>query len=174
MSGSTGEMTEDEREERLVELVRLDYDAALRTMNGFITTSAQLRAAGIAAWAVIFGFAVRDASAVLAVLSLFVVAVFWYADAYHAALYRSALRRVLDLEDLLDAYVDRLGIDAQQPEAIVRMTARLEAHRFGVHRNLKAVRFDDLLRGRPRVVFRGIYPVLAASSLATAGVSLLT
>ena len=36
-------------EESLVEIVRFDYDATLRVLNGFVSTGNQVRAIGIAA-----------------------------------------------------------------------------------------------------------------------------
>jgi hypothetical protein len=159
-------VTEDEREAQLVELVKLDYEAALRSMGGFIATGGQMRGVGIAAWSVIFGLAVRDSSPALAALAAVVVAVFWYADAYHAALYRRALSRALELEGLLAAYIDRLGIDADDPMATNTMIARLESHRFGMHRTLRPVTGRDLLRTRPVVVFRVIYPSLLIAAIA--------
>jgi hypothetical protein len=80
---------EQEQIDRLVELVRLDYDATLRTMQGFIQTAGQIRAAGIAAWGVVIGFALRDESWEISLLATGLVLIFAYADAYHSALYLS-------------------------------------------------------------------------------------
>lgn len=160
-------MTDEEleREKQLMELVRLDYDTALRSMSGFITTAGQLRGFGITAWSVVLGLAVRDASVALSILAAFVLLTFWYADAYHSALYRLALSRALELEKLLAAYVDRLGIDADDEHAVAVMVSRLESHRFGMHRWLRPVTAKDMLRSRPKAVFRVIYPALLLSAL---------
>jgi hypothetical protein len=48
-----------DRERQLVELVRLDYDATLRALNGFMTTGSQLRGIGVAAWGVVLGHPLR-------------------------------------------------------------------------------------------------------------------
>jgi hypothetical protein len=172
---------EDEREElvaelensadteyRLVELIRLDYDATLRAMSGFIGTSSQVRAIGVAVWGVVLGLAVRAESGLLAILALAVIVIFSYGDAYHAALYRRALSRAISLEELLDAYLDRLGIDAENTEAILRTRAKLETHKFGMHRSLRSVTGRDLLAARPRAVFWVIYPALAAVTVGLA------
>lgn len=157
-----------DRERELVDLVRLDYDAALGSISGFASSGAQLRGIGTAAWGVVLGLAVRDESALLAGLAAVLLVLFAYGDAYHGALYRRSLSRAISLEGLLDAYVDRLGIDAEDPEARLRLRARLETHRFGVHRTLKPVRTTDLLKARPRLVFRAIYPALLVATVAAA------
>jgi hypothetical protein len=151
-----------EVEKQLVDLVRLDYDITVRALTGFVSAGAQIRAIGLAAWGVILGLAVRDVSPYLAGLALLVMAMFAYADAYHAALYRQALSRAVKLESLLDAYVDRLGISLEDPDAILRTQAKLENHRFGMNRTLKRLKARDLLGATPAPVFRVIYPMLAA------------
>jgi len=155
-----------DRERQLVDLIRLDYDSALRAMSGFVGAGAQIRALGVAAWGVVLGLAVRDESALLAGLALLLVALFAYGDAYHAALYRRALSRAITLEGLLDAYLDRLGIDAEDPEALLRTRAKLETHRFGMYRTLKPLKPRDLIVARPRPIFWVIYPAVCAATVA--------
>jgi hypothetical protein len=165
-----------DRERQLVELVRLDYDATLRAVNGFVTTGSQLRGIGVAAWGIVLGLAVSSESVALAILAAAVTAVFAYLDAYHSALYRRALARAISLEGLLDTYLDRLGIDAEDPEAILRARAKLETHRFGMHRSLAQPGWKDLhpLRARPYPVFRAGYPLLLISALLAAIVFAIT
>jgi hypothetical protein len=153
-----------EQLERLVDLVRLDYDATLRTMQGFVQTAGQIRAAGVAAWGVVLGFALRDESWELALLATALVLIFAYADAYHSALYRRSFSRVIRLESLLDAFLDQLGIDAGDEDAESRLLARLETHRFGMNRSLGDLTVRNLVDARPYVVFRAIYPALFAAS----------
>ena len=152
---------EDDREHELVDLIRIDYDAALRAIAGFVGTSAHIRAIGIAVWGVVIGVAVRDESALLAGVALALIVVFAYGDAYHAALYRRALARAISIESLLDSYLERLGVGADDPDVIFRVRAKLETHRFGFHRTLKPPKLPDLLTARPRVVFSFIYPMIA-------------
>jgi len=157
----------DELEESLVELVRVDYDATLRALTGFVTTGGQIRAIGAAAWAVVLGLAVGNESVALSVLAAALVVVFVYADAYHAALYRRTLGRAITIESLLDNWIDRLGIDADDPDAVQRTRAKLEMHRFGVQRGLRRPKLGDLVAARPRVVFWAMYPAfLVASTVA--------
>jgi hypothetical protein len=93
--------------------------------------------------------------------------VFFFADAYHAALYRRALGRAIRIESVLDGWSDRLGIDADDPEAVERARAKLEMHRFGVQRALRRPRAGDLVAAKPRIVFWGMYPAfLGASAVA--------
>ena len=155
-----------DRERQLVDLIRLDYDATLRALTGFVAAGSQIRAIGIAAWGVVLGLAVRDESALLAGLALVLIGLFAYGDAYHAALYRRSLSRAISLEELLDAYLDRLGIDAEDTEAILRTRAKLETHRFGMHRTLRPLKFKDLLAARPRSVFWAIYPTIFTVTIA--------
>lgn len=149
-----------DRETKVVELIRLDYDATLRAMTGFIGSAAQVRALGIAAWGVVVGFAVRSESALLGAVALVLVALFVYADAFHAALYRRALARAIHLEELLDSYLERLGISADDPDEVARVLAKLETHKFGMHRALRPVRLRDLASARPKAIYWVIYPAV--------------
>ncbi len=110
--------------------------------------------------------AVNDKSLALSALSVALLVAFVYGDAYHAALYRRALARAIRLETLLDAWVDRLGIDADDPDAVIRTRAKFEMHRFGVQRSLRRPGWHDLVTARPRPVFWAIYPALLIASLA--------
>lgn len=157
-----------ERESALIELIRLDYESTTGALNGFVSVGNQMRSIGIGAWGVLLGLAVSAESAAQALLAIGVLAVFASSDAYHAALCRRALGRAIALEGLIDGWVDRLGIDADDPVAIARIRARLEMHRFGVQRGLKRPTWRDLFAARPYVVFRIVYPVLAITSIATA------
>lgn len=154
------------REEALVELLRTDYDATLRALSGFVTTGGQIRAIGTAAWAVVVSLAVNKDSAALCVLAAALVVVFAYADAYHAALYRRTLSRAIAIEELFDIWLNRLGIEADEPDAVEQARAGLEMHRFGVQKALRRPELKDLLDARPFAVFRGMYPVLLVTSLA--------
>jgi hypothetical protein len=162
------ELSELEREKRLIELVKLDYDVALRSINGFVTTSAQVRAAGVAVWGVIFGLSLDGRSSTLAILSFVLLLIFSYTDAYHAALYRRALSRAIGLEGLLEAYVNRLGIDADDEDAVIDLQSKLEVHRFGMYRSLRHPTLEDMFKGRPRVVFVAMYPALMTASVVAA------
>jgi hypothetical protein len=154
-----------DREKQLVELIRLDYDATLRAISGFVGAAAQMRGIGIAAWGVVLGLAVRDESAPLAGLALGLVVLFAYADAFHSALYRRALSRAIGLEGLLDSYLDRLGISAEDAEAILRTRAKLETHRFGMYRTFRPLAWRDLLSARPRPILWTLYPTLFVVSV---------
>jgi hypothetical protein len=158
----------DEHEKALAEVIRLDYDATLRVLAGFVSTANQTRSIGVAAWGVVLGFAVRDESTLLALLAAALLTVFALTDAYHAALYRRALGRAIALEGMLDGWIDRLGIDADDSDAVASERARLETHRFGVHRSLKRPGVRDFLRASPRLIFWFVYPVLLLGSLAAA------
>lgn len=157
-----------ERESALMELIRLDYESTTSALTGFVSVGNQVRGIGIGAWSVLLGLAVSAKSAALALLAIAILVVFATSDAYHAALYRRALGRAIALESLIDGWVDRLGIDADDPSAIARIRARLEMHRFGVQRGLKRPSWRDLLAARPHVVFRSVYPALVVMSITTA------
>lgn len=152
------------RETALVDLIKVDYDAALRTMTGVVATGAAIRAAGFAAWAALLGIGVRDESWELSVLAGVIVCLFLYADAYHAAIYRALLHRAISIESIMDRYLDRLGIDAEDDEAVDGAVAALEVHRFGVYRTMRRVTWRELTKARPYPVFRVIYPTLLATA----------
>lgn len=149
-----------DREEALLDLVKTDYDATLRTMTGVVATGAAIRAAGFATWAALLGIGMRDESWTLCALAGVIVCLFAYADAYHAAIYRSVLHRAITIESTLDRYLDRLGIDADDEDAVQGAIAGLEVHRFGVYRTMRRVTRQELTRARPRPVFVALYPAL--------------
>ena len=59
-----------------------------------------------------------------------------------------------------------LGIDAGDEKAEAQLLAKLETHRFGMNRSLGKLTWQNLVSAGPRVVFRGIYPILALTSCA--------
>jgi len=162
-------LTAAEREKALVDLVRYDYDVTLRTIQSVLATGMSLRAAGFAAWGVILGVGVNDHSWSFCLFAAFIALLFGYIDLLHATLYRRALARATRLESLLDAYGDRLGIDADNEAAVLRVQARLELHKFGVFRTMPRKGTSTLRqqywRARPAAVFRVVYPCLIVSAL---------
>jgi hypothetical protein len=160
------------RERALVELVKLDYDLTLRTIVGVLATATGIRVAGFAAWAALLGFGIRDESAALCGAAAVVTALFMYVDAHHARLYMRALRRAIALEALLDKYVDRLGIDSGDDDAVLAAVAALETHRFGIYRTMPRSKFRlrDVFAGRPRPIFAGLYPGVIVTAASCAAV----
>lgn len=156
------------RERALVDLVKLDYDSTLKTMSGVLATGAAIRAAGFATWGVLLGLGLRDGSWGLCALAAVLIGLFAYADAHHGALYRRGLRRAVRLEALLDRYIDRLGIDADDEDAVFATIAALETHRFGTYRTMPKLRARELVLARPLPIFRVLYPALAAATVAVA------
>jgi hypothetical protein len=161
-------MDDDAREKALIEILRVDYDAALRFIAGVVATSAAIRAGGLVVWAAAVVQALDKSSALLGALALAATVVFGVADAWHAALYAKGFERARGIESLLDAYATRLGIDADDDDAVAHFRARLEGHRFGFYRTLSPVAPGELLVARPMPVFRLVYPLLL---LAAAGVT---
>lgn len=147
-------------EASLLELVRLDYDVTLRTISGILATGTSIRVAGFAAWGALVGFAIRDESWPLGAAATAVILLFMYVDAYHASLYGRLLKRAIRLEAILDRYVNRLGIDSEDEDAVLEVIAELETHRFGTYRTLRRVTAEDLRSVTPRAVFRRLYPGL--------------
>jgi len=159
----------EHREKNLVDLVRLDYDATLRTVQGVLSTGVSIRAAGFAAWGVVLGVGVNADSWPFCLLASIVALLFGYVDLIHATLYRRALARATELESLLDSYVDRLGIDADDEAAIIKTMARFEMHKFGVYRTMPRMSpwriWTPYKRARPAAVFWVIYPALIVVGL---------
>lgn len=157
------------RERELVELVRFDYDITVRTVQGVLATGVSVRAAGFAAWGVVLGVGINSGSWPFCLLAALLALLFGYVDLIHATLYRRALARASELERLLGAYLDRLGIDAEDEAAVARTLARLEMHNFGVYRTMRRTSpwkvWVQYKRARPPAVFRVIYPVLIVAAL---------
>jgi hypothetical protein len=160
------ELSELDRERALVDLIRVDYDATLRALSSFVSTGGQIRTIGVGLWGVLFGLAIQRGSLSLALVATAVSAIFAYGDAFHSALYRATVSRAIRLEMLLDDYVDRLGIDADDANAVLRTRAKLEMHRFGVQKAIKRPGWRALVAGRPHFVFRAMYPTFFAVSVA--------
>lgn len=158
----------DDVERQLVVLIRADYDATQRALSGFVTSGGQLRAIGIGAWGVVFAVAISAQSSLVAVIAALLAAGFAIIDGYHSALYRQTLQRARALEDLLGDYHNSLGIHAADPRQVLRARAKLEQHRFGVHRDMKPInQMDRWWLPRPvRVTW--IYAVLIIVAIAAA------
>jgi hypothetical protein len=160
----------DERERELAELVKFDYDVTLRTITGVLATGTAIRVAGFTAWGALLALGLRDDSWALCAASALVLLLFGYADAHHALLYSNALRRAVRLEELLDRYLDRLGIDSDDRDAVFQSRAELETHRFGIYRTMPRAKRGDWLTARPVPVFRALYPALLIAAAATTGI----
>lgn len=152
-------------ESRLLELIRVDYDATLRALNGFAAGAAAIRGIGIATWGVIVGIAIRDESSALAVLAIGVTFIFAFIDGYHSALYRGALARAVRIESLLNDYAETLGIYADDPETVDKVRARVELHAFGVNRTMRRIALRHVFDVRPWPVFVALYPVLIVTAI---------
>jgi hypothetical protein len=159
------ERTVPESEARLIDLVKSDYDATLRALNGFVTAATAIRGVGVAMWGVIAGLAINAESAPLAVLAFGATLIFAFIDAYHSTLYRHAMSRAVAVESLLNDYAETLGIYADDPEAIDKLRTRLELHAFGVNRTLRRFRLNDMFDARPWPVFMVLYPTLLLSAV---------
>ncbi len=170
--GAAREVTSTE--DHLVSLVKLDYDATLRTLSGFVTAAAAVRAVGIGTWGVLIGLAVRDDSQPLCLLAAGATLMFAFIDAYHSALYRRALSRAIWIESLLNDYAETLGIYVDDDDSVDDVRARLEMHPFGVNRTMRRVAFGDLFDAQPWPVFIVLYPVLVVVSLAIAAIYALS
>lgn len=153
-------------EDHLVGLVKLDYDATLRALSGFVTAAAAVRAVGIGTWGVLIGLAVRDNNQPLCLLAAGATLMFAFIDAYHSALYRRVLSRAIWIESLLNDYAETLGIYADDHDTVDDVRARLEMHPFGVNRTMRRMAFTDLFDAQPWPVFMVLYPVLVIVSLA--------
>ena len=160
--------TDTERERALVDLIKLDYDVTLRTISGVLATETAIRVAGFAAWAATTGLGIDARSWAVCAAGAALLALFMYVDAHHAALYGRALHRAIRLEKMLDAYADRLGIDADDEDAVLRAIATLETHRFGIYRTMPRTHSRELVKARPHAIFRALYPALLAISVVAA------
>lgn len=161
------ELAGADREKALVDLIRLDYDATLRTMSSVLATATAVRAAGFATWGVLLGLGAQAESWSFCAISAVALVLFGYLDLLHASIYRRGLRRAIEIEELLDGYLNRLGIDHGYEEAVLRTVARLETHRFGIYRTMRKLRTRDFVRPRPPFLYLGVYPTLLAISIGT-------
>jgi hypothetical protein len=104
-----------------------------------VTSGGQLRAVGIAAWGIVFAASLQARSVTIAILAAALAMAFAVVDGYHSALYRQTLERAREIEGLLGDYHKTLGIHAATNREIVRTRAKLEQHRFGVHREMRPI-----------------------------------
>jgi hypothetical protein len=152
----------------LVRIVELDYDRTSKFIEGVIGTSAAIRGLLVTAWLAVITLAFNTSRWTLAVVSFAVVVIFGLIDAYHSWLYDQALRHAIDLESVSGGYYGALARGGDDPDAEDDLQAHLQAHRFGVYRNLRRFRMRDLRFARPKIFFQVLYPALLVASVSAA------
>lgn len=158
-----------DREGRLLDLVKTDYEATHRALAGFVTSASQLRAVAIAAWGVIYAAALTTKSVSVAVVGTLLLLAFLVADGYYSALYRQTLRRSRKIEGVLHRYHQAIGIQHRNRRRVARAVAELEQHAVGVHREMKPVNHESRWWWWPRPLrVAAVYPLLFAVGVATA------
>jgi hypothetical protein len=144
----------------LVRIVELDYERTAKFIEGVIGTSAAIRGLLVTAWLAVVSLAVNTGRWPLAAVSFAVVLIFGLIDAYHSWLYDQALRHAIELESVSGKYYAALARGGDDPDAEDDLQAHLQAHRFGVYRNLRRFRVRDLRFARPKIFFQILYPAL--------------
>ncbi len=161
--------TSDDTQKEMVRLVELDYERTAQFINGIISTTATIRGWAVTIWLAIIGVAVDRGQGLLALVAAVVVFAFLLIDGYHAWLYREALIHATALERLSGRYYDSLGRGLDDEDIELDLRVALESHRFGMYRNLKQFRLNDLRFVRPAIFFQVFYPMLVVLAVVVAG-----
>lgn len=153
--------------EKLISLIRVDYETTRSLIDGVVRTSLALRGIGLTLVLALLTFAVENSSIPVALCGTVAVVLFMFLDAYHGSLYVQALRRAHELEHILSLRykeVERAGLDT---DVSIDLDIALATHRFGQYSNFSRFRLAFLLRARPLVVYVVLYGGLAAFALAS-------
>jgi hypothetical protein len=162
-------MTPDEEKE-LVRLVELDYERTSKFIEGMVGTSATTRGWAVTVWLAVLGIAVNQRLWALGLLGTAAVFVFALVDLYHSRLYEEAEIHAAAAERISRLRYKRFSRGADDKYAASDAENALRAYSFGVYSNLRAFAWRwNLLRGaRPYLVFRAMYPFMAAVGVVVA------
>ena len=166
-------MTNEGRKE-LIRLIELEYERTTQFINGVTATAATIRGWAVTIWLAILGVAFDRSVWALGILASLLGLAFLFLDAYHSVLYAEGALHADALERLSAGYYNAMGRDAGDPDRKLDLDANLEAHRFGLYRNLTLVRLRDLPKARPAIFFTVFYPFLVGVGLLSALVIRLT
>lgn len=158
---------EIETRERLVDLVKLDYEATCSLIDGLVRTSLGLRAAALTLIVALLGFAVERLSWAVALCALGATALFFYLDAFHGWLYAQARQRAREMEHLLSLRYKELE-RRDDPDVTFDLDVALATHRFGQYSSFRSFKFRSLSKASPRKIYAVLYGALAVSSAAAA------
>jgi uncharacterized membrane protein len=156
----------DDREARLIELVRADYDATRGFIDSVVLTSTAVRTVGVTVTVALLGYALGNSSVAVAVCALVAIAVFLFLDAYHGWLYDQARRHVRATETVLRLRYRQLEAGDDEPEATPDLERALASHQLGPYLAMTRFRVKNLRHARPRPVYVGLYGGLALLALA--------
>lgn len=164
----------DEDDKERIRLAEADLAQTNDFIKGVLAVSAALRGSAITLWLTLLGFAISQKAPGLALLALAVSGIFLLVDGYHGWLYAEALKHARSIEFLLSNYYDALSRYRDDPRALIKFRGKLRAHRFGLFLSLRSrFRPASLLNARPMLIYRGLYPALAALALIVVGVLLI-
>jgi hypothetical protein len=149
----------------LIRIIELDYERTAKFIEGVIGTSATIRGLLITAWVAVITLAFDTTRWALAAVSFVIVVVFGLLDAYHSSLYQQALGHASELEGISQAYYGAIALGADDPDADFDLQVGLQAHSFGVYRNLRGFTIADLRSARPQIFFAILYPALLVVSI---------
>lgn len=153
-------------EERLVALLRLDYDRTNDFIQGVLSTINTLRGWAITLTVALVGFAFERNAWLLSLMASFVLLLFAYLDVYHSWLYSAAVRHAGDLENAIGSYHRFLAQADDDEMAILDFEADVKGHTFGLLRVLRRPAFRGMVVGaRPRSMLVVVYGALLAVSI---------
>lgn len=116
--------------EKLIDLVKYDYEHSLGFIDGVVRVSIGIRTVAVAGCLALLAAAVQTDEAILAGFALLASLAFGAQDAYHGWLYAEARERAAEMERLIDAYYRHLqGNTSEVRER--QLLKRLRRHRFG-------------------------------------------
>jgi hypothetical protein len=121
--------------DKLVELVKFDYEHSLGFIDGVVRVSIGIRTIAMAGCLALLVAAVQTGQAYVAGFACAAALALGAQDAYHGWLYAEARQRISEMEKLLDSYY-RLVQGSASTSRERELLKRLRRHRFGARPRL--------------------------------------
>ncbi len=152
----------------MLRLVELEYERTSKFIEGTVGTVGTVRGWAVTVWLAALGVAFNQRLWELGLLGTAAILVFALVDGYYSTLYQQAMYRARDLEDITGKHYAELARGDDDPYVEDNAAIALTTHRYGMYSNLRAFRWRDLRRARPRIFFQAVYPFMGVAGLVVA------
>jgi hypothetical protein len=121
--------------ERLIDLVKFDYEHALGFIDGVVRVSIGIRTIAMAGCLALLAAALQTEQVILAAFAFVISIAFWAQDAYHGWLYAEARGRTVEMESLMGDYYRQLQGGASEVRRR-QLLKRLRKHQLALKPSL--------------------------------------
>jgi hypothetical protein len=150
-------------------LLEADYDHTNDFVKSVVSTSAALRGLGLTLWLGLIGFAVQQNLWELSGLAAIVGLMFLVLDGYHGWLYAQAFAHLRETESVMVSYYKTLSRGSDDDSIALEFLGTLRSYSFGLYRGIHEFQWTDLMRARPEILYRYLYPFLIGLALLVTG-----